>query len=86
MILNQCASLTLMVVESTATGTHAIGGGIHNISMLQQRQLCWSCEHPIKTHYTNLQMIRAASHGVSQVVIFDNKFAAYVSYLLRYSA
>ena len=47
-IVNRCASLILRVIESTVRCTRVIGGGIHKINFLPERQLCQSFVHPTR--------------------------------------
>jgi len=69
--LNQCASLTRRVVESTARWTRAIGGGIHRINFLPERRLCQSYVHPTRLTWPIFRAISTPGCCISQLAIFE---------------
>jgi len=70
-ILNRCASLTLRAVKFPARWTWAIGGGIHRINFLPERQLCQSYVHQIRLAWPTFWAISMPGRCISQLAIFE---------------
>jgi len=79
LILNQCASLTLRVVKSTARWTPEIGGGIHKINLLLEQWLCLSFVHPTRLTWSIFRAISMPGRCISPLVIFEKISAVHLT-------
>jgi len=77
-ILNQCALLTLRVIESTARWTRATGGVIHWINFLPEWRLWQSYVHPTRLTWPILWAIHTPGHCVSWLVLFEKLSAGHL--------